>query len=77
MTQPAHPAQPDIFAVVDDRYLLPLDKAVEVVKSIAAAQRVDTDWGDNPFKPSKSGVPVSLKVLTPSQYAVLQLDRQD
>lgn len=66
--------QPTIFAVIDSKYMLPLDVAVEVVRGLAQAQRVTTTYSTNtPFKLGDSGEPCSLKVLTVAQHMAILL----
>ena len=77
IAQPDTPNPTTIYAVVDDKYCLPLAEAVKVLTLLATAQRVEQTYGDLPFKPSKSSATANLKVLTMSHFACLQLDRTD
>ena len=61
------------YAVVDGKYLLPLDKAVEVVKLLAEAEGVASTWDDKtPWRADGSVAP-KFAVVSAVQYAALKL----
>lgn len=72
----ATPAKPEDWAVVEGSYLLPLDDAVDLMRLLSRAQRVERNWGGNssaPFKAAAASQELTLLALTIGQYAAVQL----
>lgn len=73
----ATPAKPEDWAVVEGSYLLPLDDAVDLMRLLSRAQRVERNWGGNssaaPFKAASASQELTLLALTIGQYAAVQL----
>jgi len=61
------------YAVVNEKFLLPLDKAVEVVKLLAEAEGVEITYSSNgKWKQAPNEAP-TLNVVSAAQYAALKL----
>ena len=64
-------------AVVDGRYLLNVDDAVQLIGLLAKADIVSYSWGDKSFKYYESGSGddgIKIKVLTPAEEAMLAMN---
>lgn len=70
----ATPAKQETWAVVDNKYVLPLSDAVLLIELLAKAQHVENTWDHkNPWKAATAAPELSIKLLNVAQYAAIQL----